>query len=320
MCWLLALTTVTWAVEGDPGQQISNELTATLMEEGDDQQPTITVNNDLSRGSVVGLWDVFSVSTTKGGDDYAGTQVRVKIELAKGAADGFDLQYFETFDEAYEFRPLPFDNDGIAWYGPSNGFPLIDDTSRFRVTWKEAGEYTFRLSIVEQDSGNEEVLQEITETITVSANRNAIDLKWDDGESSEPLNLTYKLEEAFPVAATAALADGLTHVDNVLYVIRVTKDTDEGDVPADDSDLSITGTDGQALGYNSEGEYFFWGPESGFQFCSQEAPSCAVSPATTTFEVTVHNAEDYEVSAYAVQLKASPEGPLPPLPDGVPGS
>src|SRR5690606_328084 len=74
----LALAPAVWAAE--PGTKISNTLEATLTE--DKESPSIKVHNDLSPTGIVGLWDVFSVSTEPG--DYGGRQVRVKIELTEG--------------------------------------------------------------------------------------------------------------------------------------------------------------------------------------------------------------------------------------------
>ncbi len=51
-------------------------------------------------------------------------------------------------------------------FGPAGGFPLSDATSRFRVTFKEAGNYSFTASIKAVSGGA--VLCSVSETVTVS--------------------------------------------------------------------------------------------------------------------------------------------------------
>lgn len=92
----------------------------------------------------VGTPTEFSVSVVAG--DKAGTMV-------KGSSSGVDdsklskFEYFEPQDGQY--HELKGDS-----FGPSSGFPLMDATSKFQVTFKEACtmDVTFYLKSVEDGS------------------------------------------------------------------------------------------------------------------------------------------------------------------------
>src|SRR5690606_10651148 len=151
---------------------ISNKLEATLSEEAEEVDAKIVINDDLSLNSVVGLWDEFSVTTVvhKG----EGTGVRAKIELIGGpeGTAGFELEYFEPSGGQNEFKRLNFDGSGVAWFGPAGGFPLTGGaTSYFRVTWKQAGTYKFKVSLVDaENTENELVATDQPVVVTVGAN------------------------------------------------------------------------------------------------------------------------------------------------------
>ncbi|HLS89432.1 MAG TPA: hypothetical protein VK008_07370, partial [Sphingobacteriaceae bacterium] len=104
----------------------------------------------------------------------------------------------------------------------------------------------------------------------------------------------------------------MTHVDSVLYIIELTKGDGEAATP---EDITITGTGGQQLGYDADGGFFYWGPQTGIQFggCDQQSSTqpCANDTETTNFEATVHKAGTrFTIEAYAVQLKGTPQGVL----------
>lgn len=297
----LALAPAVWAAE--PGKRISNTLEATLTEEAKDK-PTVTIHDDLSEQSIAGLWDVFSVSTTPNG--YKEEMVRARITIEVESTDDFTLEYLDS--NTNTFKPLSF-TDGEAWYGPAGGFPLLDATSIFRVTWHEAGTYTARVSI-KGGPGFGEELASTSRTVQVTAGGHAIRLNWTEGDDDGDgrIDRTYTVGRAFDVEAQANLDNGLTHVDGVLYVVEVTKDG----TAATPDDLTITGTGGQALGYQDG--YFYWGPSTGFTFgcvAGPTATNCAGDGASTTFTVTVQRGGDYSVQAYAVQLPAGATWPRP---------
>ncbi len=98
--------------------------------------PTLTVTkpNEFK----VGVATEFSVSTTKG--DYAGGNViGTAVLLDDSKID--KLEYFEVNDNTW--KVLSGDS-----FGPQSGFPLMDITSKFRVTFKEAGDTSVTVKIV----------------------------------------------------------------------------------------------------------------------------------------------------------------------------
>ena len=103
--------------------------------------PTLTVTKPDT--FTVGEAVEYSVSTT-GGDD-AGTMV--KGVFTYDATKVEKLEYLETQDgKWYELTGDSF--------GPAAGFPLMDATSKFRVTFKEAGEFDVNIKIVAVDGGD----------------------------------------------------------------------------------------------------------------------------------------------------------------------
>ena len=145
------------AVAAPEGRQISNELELKVTVAGALEGPTIKVNSDLALTSAVDLYDCFTVSTTPGNHENE----MVKVKLEANPATGFELEYVEQDpnNAKYgQYLPLSVDEYGVAWFGPSTGFPLTDVTdSMFRVTWNEAGTYTFTLSIMDGDNFTNEL-------------------------------------------------------------------------------------------------------------------------------------------------------------------
>lgn len=88
--------------------------------------------------------------------------VRVKVTVTEGKAEDFTLMY----QEGTEFRPLTFVN-GVTWYGPEAGFPLGDLTSNFKINFKEAGTYSFKLEVIKVSDNK--VLGAADKTVKVNA-------------------------------------------------------------------------------------------------------------------------------------------------------
>ena len=103
--------------------------------------PTLTVTKPDT--FTVGEAVEYSVSTT--GGSKAGTMV--KGVFTYDATKVEKLEYLETQDgKWYELTGDSF--------GPAAGFPLMDATSKFRVTFKEAGEFDVNIKIVAVDGGD----------------------------------------------------------------------------------------------------------------------------------------------------------------------
>ncbi|WFE86086.1 YDG domain-containing protein [Parabacteroides chongii] len=89
---------------------------------------------------------VFSVTTQKGSDDKT---VRVELKMNDGAdLSGWKMEYYEAQQQPVGWKDWTPEG-GVYMYGPSNGFPLINGTSYFRMTPAESGEYTYSLSVKE---------------------------------------------------------------------------------------------------------------------------------------------------------------------------
>ena len=114
-----------------------------------------TLTTDIGEKTfTVGVPTEFTFTTTAGSD--AGKMVNGTAIFSN--PDVIEkLEYYEVKDgNWYEFT---------GDFGAPSGFPMSDATSRFRVTFKEAGEYTFTASMVEV--GTENVLCSTEVTFTV---------------------------------------------------------------------------------------------------------------------------------------------------------
>ncbi len=101
--------------------------------------PTLTL--DAPDTFTAGVPTEFTVSTTKG--DYAGGLVKGVGGITSGAEHVEKLEYYETAAGKEGWYELKGDS-----FGPASGFPLMDATSRFRVTFKDAGKVAFSVKIV----------------------------------------------------------------------------------------------------------------------------------------------------------------------------
>ena len=114
-----------------------------------------TLTTDIEdKTFTVGMPTEFTFTTTAGSD--AG-----KMVIGTSAFDNMDaiekLEYYEVKDgNWYELT---------GDFGPSTGFPMSDATSKFRVTFKEAGEYTFTASMKEVETGDILCSTEVTFTV-----------------------------------------------------------------------------------------------------------------------------------------------------------
>lgn len=122
-----------------------------------------TIQSDLGMQATVGEEKAFSVSTTA--QEAAGELVKVKITLRDPTQkDNIALQYQELNDGNY--YGLTFDENGEAWYGPAEGFPLGDISSNFKVTFAVAGMYHYKLELIKVSDGS--VLASTSKGIKVS--------------------------------------------------------------------------------------------------------------------------------------------------------
>ena len=117
--------------------------------------PTLTVTKPDT--FTVGEAAEYSVTTT--GGSKAGTMV--KGTFTYDATKVEKLEYFETADNTW--RDLTGDS-----FGPPTGFPLTDATSKFRVTFKEAGNFDVTIKIVAVDGGAV-ILEDTVQFVSVEA-------------------------------------------------------------------------------------------------------------------------------------------------------
>lgn len=314
------------AVAAPEGAKISNELELKVTVKEGVEGATIGVNPDLALTSAVGLYDCFTVSTTPG--DHEGKMVKVKLEATP--ATGFELEYVEqdSVNPNYKkYLRLPVDENGVAWFGPSTGFPLTAVTdSMFRVTWRNAGDYTFKVSIMGGDNFDTELASETVKVNVIGGDPMALaHATAGDGEVASiknPEDLFAKINTLGPVAAPATytvnevggkfdyvvvaeLDNGVSHVDNTLFVFEVTKEN--GSIAVGDFVIteisSRDGTEGINETFMLEGDKLrgYWGPAGGFLFAGK---------AATAFTVKFNAEGTYTVNTYAIQVAPAAQADL----------
>ena len=201
----------------------------------------------------VGKATEFTFTSTA--NDDAGTMVVGSFDFSDPSAIE-KLEYLESKDgNWYEFN---------GDFGPATGFPMSDATSRFRATFKKAGDYSVTVSVKNVDSGD--VLCSITED--VKAINNFSTLTTDIGEKE------YIVGQAteFTFTSTANEDAG----------IMVVGSFDFSDPSAIEKLEYLESKDGNWYEFNGD-----FGPSTGFP----------MSDATSKFRVTFKKSGNYSVTA-----------------------
>ncbi len=228
---------------------------------------TTVISNELS-----GTVDVLAQEATWSETSHYGTH------------DGTVYKEFELLDSSSNSISLAAGNvSSISVTGPDGTKTLTPDTDTtlwFNVA-KPSGDYVY--TIVIDDT--------TTYTATLAWTKmNILNIGW-----NLPATGTRTVNETFEVETTAQLNSaltGVTEVGRVLYIIEVMK---SNGTPADTNDVTAVASDGQTLGYNTTGGFFYWGPPEGFTFSGTDT-------VTTTFNTTIKTPGTYTIKAYAVQL------------------
>lgn len=314
------------AVAAPEGAKISNELELEVTVKEGVEGATIGVNPDLALTSAVGLYDCFTVSTTPG--NHANEMVKVKLKATP--ATGFELEYVEqdSVNPNYKkYLRLPVDENGEAWFGPSTGFPLTAVTnSMFRVTWHNAEKYTFKVSIMGGDNFDAELAsQTVTVNVIdgdpmalthatadagkVASIKNPEDLFTEIitlGPVAAPAKYTVdEVDGEFDYVVVAELDNGVSHVDNTLFVFEVTKE--EGNIAKSEFEITAISLRDGTEGINDTFEIVdgklkgYWGPAEGFLF---------EGSAATAFTVKFNAEGTYTVNTYAIQVAPTAEADL----------
>ncbi|NLM47123.1 MAG: hypothetical protein GX200_10040 [Firmicutes bacterium] len=318
--------------------QISNKLEA-IVTVSEPETGTIDVNEDLSPVTGVGLWDIFSVSTTPA-EGKGDTKVRGKVEIISEKKTGFTLKYLEQDprNPNYgKFLPMNFNEENVAYFGPATGFhwQLVTD-SIFMVTWEEEGDYTFKISIVEAKNDNELAstnvkVEVLNEAVVINLAHAYVDSFDSDGIPVQPgsynsneLEINAETGEEFGYWVKAELVSDVTNVDGVRYAFEITKEDGQGsviDINPDDLEMIYfekkQDFDEMKLGVEEKDNMLVgvFGPAQGFTFHAQgdvylfpyaeEAGIGGVeSPVETPIKVKCYTAGTYKVKIYAVQLDA----------------
>lgn len=210
----------------------------------------------------------FTVTSTA--NDDAGNYVKGYFEFSK--QDAIEkLEYYETDSEYEGWHAL------TGPFGPENGFPLIDGTSRFRVTFNEAGDYSATIKL--KDVADESIVYCST-IANISVSRKVSTITTDI--ASKDITVFEPVEFSFTSTAND---------DAGKYVRGYFNFSDEAAIEKLEYYETATGIEGW---YPLTGPY---GPEIGFP----------VIDGTSKFRVTFNKADDYSLE---VSLKQVSDGAL----------
>ena len=237
---------VTFAKAGEYAVTLSADLvdeTGTICTKSVD----VTVDNpvasemttDISEKEfIVGNSVEFSVTTVP--NDDADIFVKGTYEINANEDDIAKLEYYETYAGMEGWYELPSKLSGT--FGPATGFPMTSATSRFRVTFANAGDYSVELSAVTVESGavlcgkNVEIevldyadysalnaaiktAQECVDNEDKYAKATIADLKTALNSAKEVVDARYT--EKDQTAVDAALAELTTAVENLKKLVAV---------------------------------------------------------------------------------------------------
>lgn len=119
---------------------------------------TLNQNPNIVKGT-----DTDFYMELKQGELEEDTPVRVRMTLNnKAQAERMTLQV----QDGQNFTPLAFNTDGVALYGPEEGFALTDQQINFRANFSDAALYGYKLELI--DASDNTVLATRNETAAVN--------------------------------------------------------------------------------------------------------------------------------------------------------
>ena len=156
------------------------------------------MNTDIeTKELVVNESTEFTVTSTA--NDDAGKMVKGSFVFSD--PDAIEkLEYYETAEGMQGWYELTGD------FGPADGFPMINGTSRFRATFNKAGNYSVTVSMYEVSTG--ETLCQVRADISVKkADITGISIsptsnKYDNGDKYELVKLGGRLKTGEKVSYT----------------------------------------------------------------------------------------------------------------------
>ena len=289
------------------GKTVSNILEFTIQVKATLEAPEI---DELAEVSAAGLYDNFVVSVDRGecGDEI----VMAKIEVLDGNADDLELSYLLI--EGDNRRWMPLGTDG-CWFGYPDGEALnnLAEHTDFRISWQESAEGTYKFAVsffARGDRGtfDKELASRTFEVKVIRGDPVLLthafgddDQPGDSDLTGDPISTTVDAGDEIDYTVEANLANGVRHVDNLLYILEVEKDSIAEGVEI----TSISGYgEGETENINNtfvaEGNRLkgYLGPDTGFKF--GENPAIPL-PVRTTFTLRFATAGEYLINVYAIQ-------------------
>lgn len=264
--------------------------------------------------SAVGLYDNIAMSLNPG--DYGKNNAMVKIQVASGDVNDFQLEFFLDeggLNRERRWITVDFDGEGAYRFTPGSGGSLTGETLDsvepvdFRVTWNAEGTYEFEISIIAENSRgifeNELVTAGFTVQVigSLPAGPVALTHSINEGPTTDgALTIEVGDTEEVGYLVHAALVNNVSHIDDVLYICEVQKNTAEGWGAASKGDFVMTKVDGGTIqgindSFKEDGDLLrgYWGLPEGFTLEEE---------MDTRLTVRFDTAGEYRLSIYAVQL------------------
>lgn len=174
-----------------------------------------TIASNLNNKAGVKTSVAQNVAVTAVANDNAGDMVLAKLTLGDAAQKEHMTVELQTGENTYE--QLAIDANGVAYVGPTGGYPLADGVMPLRVTFAEAGTYTYTVALVTPGT-TETVVASSSESVVVDAFQNATVATTLDKRSVEKDAAT-----TFTVTATANDVNPATMVRGRLTLADASK-------------------------------------------------------------------------------------------------
>lgn len=157
-----------------------------------------TISTDLPASIEAGKDQEFGVTTVP--NDFEGTMVYGLMTMTAAQENIEKLQYWEANEEVPSWHDFPMSESGEYRFGPKDGFPLMNLTSKFRVQFKKPGSsftYTIAIKTIEDNKTLCSIKEQVEVTGKQSINSLNVAFVHDEATYNEHVDAAYREQYDF---------------------------------------------------------------------------------------------------------------------------